>query len=421
MFAIPLITGLTYLSYEFYNYYNYKKTIDYSQKKVEDYDIEDLDKKSEWMIKYLLDLEKPDLLDWVVSNIRSKTKSQVEMINLNKTMVIKCLCFNIYYKAFKNLTEHQQITITNLYSHIETKLEHQFKIDNCGTLEYYKFGRNELEVVYKPAVFYSLMNIIKNYTYYQLKSNGFIQSKKGNITYFYKCSKPDNPETTMFIHGLGFGSTPYLNFILNLSKETNLIVPILPNISNMEYIGFLDDINADSLFPSCESLRTDFRAICTECKVEKLNIVAHSFGTIITFIIMKDAEIFKIINKKVLIDPVCFIEKCHKIFKYMDQPDDKGIYLNKVFNAIVYNDVYVRYATQRFLLGPKYWLYGDYSVLENSVIILSSLDKIVPSYSIYESLGKFGIASILVEDAEHGDIFRAMYFGVQEYIVSFVS
>lgn len=417
MFAVPLVlSGLSLLGInELYNYLNYKKIVDISQPKKKQ-DVECIDSKSSWYINYISSMSQDNLKEWVINNIRPKDKTNmITLEHVDKHRISKFLSFNIYNKSFKLLDNSEKHKIDIIVMEIENKLGVTF-IDRCDhEYEYYKFGHNQIVCTYKPTIFYSALYLIKKYTYGILIKAGFECHKVNSVKYFYK-KVNENNNYTMFIHGLGFGSTPYLNFILSLSKKTNIIVPILPNISNMEF----DDKH---MFPDYSAIVSTFTEIINNVGITEdnsLNIIGHSFGTIITAILLSDNNFYKYVNKKVLVDPVCFINKYYKVFKYLDDPYDGGKTINKMFNACVYDDIYVRYATQRFLCGLKFWI-TDMSILQNSLVILSGQDKIVPSHDILQTLQENEIPSIISEDAIHGQIFTSEYIDIQSVMIDFVS
>lgn len=413
MLATSITLGLGYLGYEVINYINYIKTVNYSNNKKKD-TIENTTEKSTWIYNYLLNLEKEELRNWIIKNIRTN----ITIENISRIRVLKCLSFNIYFETYKNLNDSNKLALDQILVKIEKILEHTFTIEP-DNFEYYKFGHNKIITTYKPLIFYSALHLIKKYTYNCLTSFGFkkYETKDSKIVYFYY-KNGTNRETTIFIHGLGFGTTPYLNFILDLAKDVDLIIPILPNISNMEFSSIFDEITDEKLFPSYNMLKNDFRELLLEHNITTANLIGHSFGTIIMAIILQDKDIRKIISNKIFIDPVCFIDECYKIFRYIDNPDHRDSIINKVFNTIVYDDIYVRYATQRFLNGPNYWIF-DYQLLDKTIVILSYKDRIVPSVKIYERLSSEHIPCIIIEDAEHGDIFTAPFYCCQSLIIDF--
>lgn len=422
MFAIPIITGLGYIGYELLGYFNYTKVLEYTKKKIyhDISDIDNIDKKTECTIEYILNLSKEDLTSWILNNIRSV--DNIEINDISKKRLLKCLCFNIFFINYKNSNDEQKNVLNNILSQIENKINHIFKEDEDLKIKYYKFGKNEItSTLYKPMIIYSSLNFVKMYTYYQLQSNNFKKyvMKKTNITYFYYNN--NHEKTIVFIHGLGFGSTPYLKFIMKLAKNNNVIIPILPNISNMELIGLFSEIKDSNLFPNYNEIIDDFYDMIIDHKLDKINLIGHSFGTIISSILMNSNKINTFIHKKILVDPVCFMESCQKIFKFIDNPYHGDSYLNKIFNALVYDDIYVKYATQRFLFGPKYWIYDHINILQNSLIVLSMEDKIVPSKEIYYHLSKKGIPCLQLINMDHGYIFIHNEEYIYDILINFIN
>ncbi len=211
----------------------------------------------------------------------------------------------------------------------------------------------------------------------------------------------------MFIHGLGLGITPYISYLKELKQMGNVIVPILPNLSNMEHHTLLSKLDEDAFFPHYDIIRKDFKTMLEYHNINNVDIVSHSFGTIILGMLMKDAELAQRINKKVFVDPVCFIDRSFKILRYINEPggSQDGV-VNSVFNLLVYNDIYVRYIAQRYLYGPEFWIL-DYEKLNNddSLLVLSLKDSMVPSQSIYDRCKKHHVPCFIINNANHADIF----------------
>jgi hypothetical protein len=362
---------------------------------------------AKWMQDFWLnELTEEELIKWIKntsSYINSKTGyyQDVELIDMPKTKMIEWVGYHIYFKPFGELDDDEQIDAITVLQKIEKKINWQFKTDvDNEDIYFLTFGKNRMETVYTPAIMYGALNLVKNAAYRYMAYSGFAKykTKKADITYFHYHDSDTKP-TSLFIHGLGVGITPYLPFIMSLMEHTNLLVLVLPNISNMEY--------STNLFPEYEAIRSDITDMLDDHNLDKVNMIGHSFGTIIMGIILNDPNLSNRIDKKVFIDPVCFIDSSYKIFRYINEPDDRdGGVVNNVFNMLVYKDIYVRYATQRFLFGPEFWLL-DYNRLNdnNSLVFLSMLDQIVPSESIYSRMIKYGVPCVVINDAQHADVF----------------
>jgi len=410
-----LILGASIISLEIMNYIYYKKTVDYVEQKTL---VKRASTPTVFLHNYWLnELSNEEIIEWITNTIHFKDKSQglgqkprIEEISANK--ILKWISYHMYFKPYKTLTENQINDAKIMMFAIENKLNHTFQetVDNIddSNLYFLKFGNTEIETAYKPMVVYCAMSTVKNLAYMYLKYLGFTKytMEKTGIVYFYYKNPKNKEKTTMFIHGLGFGVTPYISFIKNLMDRTDVILPILPNISNMEFHSILDGWKDKTMFPDYEDLRADFQSVFIDYDLYDVNLVGHSFGTIIMSILLRNDQIQKRIGTKIFVDPVCFMEDCYKIFNYIKKPDTRnGDLTTTIFNSMIYEDVYVRYTTQRYLYGPDYWLLDYDSLLKNSIVVLSGDDKIVPSSKLHKKLAENNVACIYVNNARHADIF----------------
>jgi hypothetical protein len=346
----------------------------------------------------------------------------IESVPRNK--MLKLICYYLYFKSMWQLTDDQiKYGKENLIK-IEDKLKITFQDINDPNIYFLKFGNNELECNYRPLVMHSCLNIIKRITYANAQFDDFIiyEMKESKMKYLFY-HNPNSDVTNMFIHGLGIGITPYFSYLKELKKLGSVIAPILPNLSNMEYCSMFGTIDENTFFPSYQVIRDDFKDMLKHHGVSDVNIISHSFGTIILGILLKDDELCKTIGKKVFIDPVCFVDQSFKIFKYINEQENSGDgVVNSVFNILVYNDIYIRYITQRFLYGPEFWIL-DYNKLNNnkSLVVLSTKDCMVPSNSIYEKCKQYDVPCFMINGANHADVFLLDEFrGVWSTIISFI-
>ena len=92
---------------------------------------------------------------------------------------------------------------------------------------------------------------------------------------------------------------------------------------------------------------------------------------------------------------------------------------------IIYLDVYLKYATKRNLFSMDY-LWGNYRYIDkNTIVVLSELDNITPSESIYTDMVKSGKIKniVFLKNAYHGDLFMDnKYFKelnkINKYLIS---
>src|SRR5439155_12829079 len=120
------------------------------------------------------------------------------------------------------------------------------------------------------------------------------------------------------------------------------------------------------IFPEYDTWRKYIKHILIKNNISRINFIGHSFGTIIMGLLLKDEWIASRTDKKIFIEPVCFIDKSYKSYRYINEPKEGNYNLiSKVFNEFIYKDIYLRYVTQRFLYGSEFWIH-DYNLLINN-------------------------------------------------------
>ena len=371
---------------------------------------------TEWYENYILNqLSADELKTWLRSVFSyNKPSSEtyyipIELENIPKSRILKWVSNNLYFKSMWQLSKEQIDYAESVLDKIEIKIGVKFSnfIDN--SIYFLKFGNNKMECTYRPSLICSILDTMKDISYVSLYVFNFVKYrvKDTDIIYFYY-HNPKNTKTVIFVHGLGFGIEPYMYYILRLIDKFNLIVLILPNISNMEYRRYIDKITYDKIFPEYNTWRRVVRQILIKHNISEFSFIAHSFGTIIAGLLLQDKWISGKVNKKVFIEPVCFIDKSYKIFRYINEPKE-GSYglISKLWNEFIYKDIYLRYVTQRFMYGPEFWI-KDYDTLSgNSLVIVSEKDQVVPSDEIYEKMKKNKIECLYIKGAYHADMFMS--------------
>lgn len=400
---------------EMIQYESYKKILNFIEKKK--YSEKEIE--SEWYQNYILNELSSDELKMWIRNVFSYNKTSndayyipIELENIPRNKILKWVSYNLYYKSLWQLSPLQMNHASEVLQKIEEKISIKFFDISDPSIYFLKFGNNKIECEYRPSIISNGLDMMKNICYFSLYLLDFNKYKiQGSDLVYFHYYKPEHSKTVLFVHGLGFGIEPYLYYILRLKETVNLIVLVLPNISNMEYKKSIKNIKYDKLFPEYDTWRKSMKHILIEHNIDKINLIAHSFGTIIAGLLLKDTELQNKIDKKILIEPVCFIDKSYKIYRYINEPQE-GNYgmISRIFNSFIYKDIYLRYVTQRFLYGPEFWI-QDYDTLsKNTLVIVSEKDQVVPSDEIYERMKKHNIECMYVKGAYHADMFMSSEF-----------
>lgn len=349
------------------------------------------------MITYINNLSNMELIEFLENIVYEKeSEEKITYKEIPRENMLKLLAFILHFKSLWQLSDEQLSNTKAYLKQIENRLNYEFINGYNECLYIMRFGNNKIELQWKPFIYYILIRLYKVILYYVLYNKEYTYWKsKNNIVYFYKLTNNKKP-INLFLHGLGVGISPYLKFI---DKLDNVVFPILPNISNIEYHSYFDILTNNVLFPNYEIWLDELENIKSFFAINKLNIIGHSFGSILTSYYMKNK--LNSINKIILIDPVCFIDGCYKIFKYYNNKTNN----NSFTGIIVYQDIYVKYVLQRFLFGPYYWIYDYNEITDNCFIILSEKDEIVPSLLLEKKLEANNKNFIKLKNGKHASLF----------------
>jgi len=347
----------------------------------------------------------------------------IELEQIPRDKMLKWVSYYMYYKSMWQLTKEQLEYSAVVLNKIEYKLKINFSDIEDKSIYFLKFGNNKIQSDYRPKFMSSCLSIIKDVCYFTLNMFGFKSAKLSEFGFsYYHYYNSDKHSNVLFIHGFGFGITPYMTYLLELKKKVNLYVIVIPNISNMEYSNYnIHTHDPKTILPDYELWRSDIKSMIVKHNISSLDCIAHSFGTIIFGILLNDKWIYNKINKKIFIEPVCFIEKSYKIFRYINEPYNTNDMITILFNELIYKDIYLKYTTQRFLYGPEFWQVDYNKLNNNSMVILSEKDQVVPTDELHEKLSDNNIKCIYVKEAKHADLFMSdKYNGVFEVIDDFI-
>lgn len=401
---------------ELFHYYDFKKLEKFvSLKKYHHNPTVD----SQWYENYMLTLTPQELQVWLKNSINKNVPSHdsyyhpLELYEIPRKKVIKWVAYHIYYQSMWQLSKNQIDHAESILVQLESKLQIKFPDTENSSIYFLKFGNNLIESEYRPRILITFLDVLKQICYLALYLLNFDKwTYRGNLIYFTYSSPENEGRWTIFVHGLGFGIQPYLYYILRLRKKTNLVILILPNISNMEYSTSFGDLAYDKIFPEYATWRSMIKFITLKHNIDKFNLIGHSFGTIILSLLLQDPWIVNKTKKKVLVEPVCFYEKSWKIYRYINEPQSGSYnFIASIFNFVIYKNIFLRYVTQRFLYGPEFWFHDkptDYQKLTGStLIILSEMDQVVPSQDLLEIFKRHNVDYIYLNNAYHSDMFMS--------------
>ena len=217
------------------------------------------------IIKSSISYEKNNLIKKNYENLDISTLSLIEINNIIKKYVL-CNKFDDRINEIREL--------------IENKLDIKF-IDNTNNKYIINtWGESFIYFTFIPlflSLFLkSLLSSLQYYMIYFLKFK-YEVIDNNSLGILHNNYDP-NKKTILFIHGFGFGYIPYINTLIQLQKNYNLIIIVLPNISSYLY-------SHNILFDDQKIINLIYDFI-KKNNYDKITILSHSFGTLIAHILM---------------------------------------------------------------------------------------------------------------------------------------
>jgi pimeloyl-ACP methyl ester carboxylesterase len=133
------------------------------------------------------------------------------------------------------------------------------------------------------------------------------RSPAKRLTYWYRPHTSPTRKPVVFIHGIGIGLYPYVNFLAQLDARLNA------GRSSKDQVGIIAvEIMPVSFRITHTALRRDemcdeIQAIISHHKLDKPIIVSHSYGTVVATQLLKSPRLASSIGPVVLIDPISIL------------------------------------------------------------------------------------------------------------------
>jgi len=253
---------------------------------------------------------------------------------------------------------------------------------------------------FRPLLVYLSVMMLTSFTGIVLRWMGFQRyTSLHGVKYWYKETESsetatpllDSSKSMVFFHGVGCGLTPYLPTIAQLKHERQFLFES-PWVSYNPWV-----------LPVPSRLFVD--AVEMAMKIhgaQKATVVGHSFGSVqATWLLRQKPEL---VHRMVLVDPVaillCLPDVC-KNFLYRNPTTLFG----KLFDYLGSHEFGISRTFRRHLVSWESVLFPD-KIPPNSNVMLSELDHIVPSMSLYNALREPSVTkkvtTHLVERMPHG-------------------
>ena len=337
----------------------------------------------------------------IANEISIKTLSKKEMIYL--------IGYSLFGLEIDNIDSSSKLNIIiDCVNKIENKIGIKFESLDVNRYLYRKWGSNFIKFSFRPLILQIPLKlfILSVHLLFVWKL-GFNYQIHNGIGFLSKPNFDPNKKHLIFIHGLGFGYIPYFRMLMELNKNYNLTILILPNISSYNYYWNKSNI----YFPDLDNFTNTFYQYIGINSIYNPIILSHSFGTYITQILRKDFR-SNCFSKVILVDPIIFWIGCFKMSLYIENPLIKNYsihsyLIDNLLAFMIYQCLYLKYVCFRVMFGPDFWIY-DAKELENTntTIILQKDDYVIPAQLLYDKIKSTNILCHYFDsnDMTHGSI-----------------
>jgi hypothetical protein len=338
--------------------------------------------------------------------------SIIKLEDLSRKEIINLIGYSLFGIPIENIEKSSKYSRINfLLRKLEEKLEYKFNENNDDRYLYKTWGKNFIHFNFRPLflqiIIKLILQTINYYFIYKLKFK-FTYCSENKLSFIYKIDDP-NKETIFFIHGFGFGYIPYINTLIELNENYNLIIIILPSISSYTYYSDYNSLNAN-YFPELNQIRNHIYEFLESNNCNNVILLSHSFGTYITQILRQD-EKSKIFKKIIMIDPIIFWSGCFKMSLHISNPlvrkEKMFQYLiDNLINYLIYKCIYLKYVCYRVMFGPDFWVYDSKEIKDtNLIMVFEKNDYVIPAEMLYIK-AKDDVTCFFIdeEEAVHGSI-----------------
>ena len=138
------------------------------------------------------------------------------------------------------------------------------------------------------------------------------------LSYWYRPHTSENAIPLLFVHGIGIGLYPYVNFLAQINRIDPTLLDqrsgILPARKNLKgHVGIIAieiipiSFRITRAIPSQDKLVGEIRAILKHHGWEKIVLATHSYGSVISTGLLRNEDTSRMLGPVVLIDPVSIL------------------------------------------------------------------------------------------------------------------
>ena len=175
-------------------------------------------------------------------------------------------------------------------------------------------------MLYHSFQFYGLgfQQLLTVFPFRPLALIGLHKSPGRSLSYWHRPHTSTTAMPVLFIHGIGIGLYPYVNFLAQLNREDTSppdhhftaqqgTKPVDGDVGVIAIEIMPISFRITHAMPGKEQLVEEIRAILAKHGWEKVVLVSHSYGSIISTHLLQHELASKLVGPTVLVDPVSIL------------------------------------------------------------------------------------------------------------------
>jgi len=307
--------------------------------------------------------------------------------SFSRDNILNLMSVNFFYKNIDELTEDERTWLEEMIDY--TVKNHKFLIRNepnsCTPLRY---ALDPVEAYWRPLIIYLGVMFLNKCVGTVLWILGFEKFMSTNgIVYWYRSTKPskiregvqnttsllqeevNGDDTVVLFHGVGVGFLPYLHVVSMISSKTIFLFEMPWIASN----PFAKPVHSKDFVESVAHAMAHHGE-------RKASFVGHSFGSIAAAWVHRQKP--DLVDRLVLIDPVCLLLCLPDVAIKFLYSENHNTISGKLIREFVSRELSVNRTMRRHFWWTEAVMWPE-MLPENSTVILSEYDHIVPTREIY--------------------------------------
>ncbi|GMH46108.1 hypothetical protein BSKO_14072 [Bryopsis sp. KO-2023] len=348
--------------------------------------------------------------------------------DVKRENMMDLLAYGFWYKSREQMKEEGLGSVPEkMLSMLEAAAQVKFAEGRTENLKFMSHLWDPVHSFYRPMCFYLLMEFLGILAHSIMNATGFVQHQHAGYTYFTFAGDPDTarltrhsrrhsvhsnpmrrlsvmgnplpePKPIVFLHGVGVGILPYLDFIQALVCTGHPVIVV-----EYRHVAMRLCIK----IPTCDEVAAGVASILDQVDVQDACFVSHSYGTFVLARILKARP--ERVHSTCFIDPVCmgmFFPRLLSTFVYSPARTDTWEHVVKdVGRMLVCKEVGIASTMCRGFAWSDLNVWPDNLPENKSLVVFSGQDILVPGAELKRILEVSGTKTNIMwhDDLSHGE------------------